>query len=341
MTLAFECLLGGSVKFTDPRMQFLRHNCAHRRHSNTIITLVKNHLPGLSYSSSLSRRRLLHFAATSSSEAVAAAAAETTSDITPFIPDLQRWAPRGPSWDTRPSKWIVFSDLHVTPRTLPVCLEVLKKVREEAAARSAGVLFLGDFWHLRGSLPVEPLNEVVKLFATQWEAQTLMLVGNHEQVSLGGLVHGLTPLAAAAPEKIHVFDGPAMYGGALWLPYRRDPNEIKLALQATVKEQQEKEKMKSADGGVPRAGKAAAPSPPQPPLSAIFAHVDVQGASLNDACQARDGVPPSLFPKGVPVYTGHYHKPHTVAGTNIRYVGSPYQGKRNFSIFSCTFSFLL
>ncbi len=50
------------------------------------------------------------------------------------------------------------------------------------------------------------------------------------------------------------------------------------------------------------------------------------GAFMNDAYQAHDGVLPSLFPPGLPVYTGHYHKPHTVEGTSIRYLGSPYQG---------------
>ncbi len=280
-------------------MHFLRHNPAPRQHSNTLFTFVKTQLPNLHNFPTTSQRNLVN-----SATSKAAAAAETQKNV-PLLPDLQRWAPRGPSWDTPPFQWIVFSDLHVTPRTLPVCLEVLKRVRDEAAARSAGVLFLGDFWHLRGSLPVEPLNEVINMFATEWEAQTLMLVGNHEQVTLGGLVHGLTPLAAAAPDKIHVFDGPAMYAGALWLPYRRDPNEIASALEA-----------------------AKTTGSPGSPPSAIFAHVDVQGASLNDACQARDGVPPNLFPNGVPVYTGHYHKPHTVAGTSIRYVGSPYQVSR-------------
>lgn len=48
---------------------------------------------------------------------------------------------------------------------------------------------------------------------------------------------------------------------------------------------------------------------------------------MNDAFQAHDGLDPALFPHGIPVYTGHYHKPHTVEGTAIRYVGSPYQGK--------------
>ena len=47
---------------------------------------------------------------------------------------------------------------------------------------------------------------------------------------------------------------------------------------------------------------------------------------MNETFQAREGMPPSLFPDGVPTYMGHYHKPHTVGNTNIRYVGSPYQG---------------
>lgn len=291
-----------------PRMQFLRLNRAPWQHSTGLFTVVKTQLPSSSTLPTLSQRHLVNFA-TSSSTMATSSSSETTT-----LPDLQRWTPCGPSWETPPSQWIVFSDLHVTPRTLPVCLEVLKKVRDEAASRSAGVLFLGDFWHLRGSLPVEPLNEILKLFATEWDAQTLMLVGNHEQVTLGGLIHGLTPLAAAAPDRIHVFDGPAMYAGALWLPYRRDPNEIAAALEA-------------AKGEISLTMGGAAKSTSQLP-SAIFAHVDVQGASLNDACQARDGIPPTLFPKGVPVYTGHYHKPHIVAGTSIRYVGSPYQVSR-------------
>jgi hypothetical protein len=50
---------------------------------------------------------------------------------------------------------------------------------------------------------------------------------------------------------------------------------------------------------------------------------------MNDSFQAREGMPPSLFPDGVPTYMGHYHKPHTVGNTNIRYVGSPYQGAKH------------
>ncbi|GFH12617.1 ABC transporter (ISS) isoform A [Haematococcus lacustris] len=46
---------------------------------------------------------------------------------------------------------------------------------------------------------------------------------------------------------------------------------------------------------------------------------------MNAMWQARHGLPPDLFPEGIPVYSGHYHLPHTVPGTTIMYVGSQYQ----------------
>ena len=50
------------------------------------------------------------------------------------------------------------------------------------------------------------------------------------------------------------------------------------------------------------------------------------GAKLNYVQQAKDGLPASFFPKK-PIYSGHYHRPHHVTrASNIRYVGSPYQG---------------
>jgi hypothetical protein len=238
-------------------------------------------------------------------------AAQPTAAAAAAPPDLARWAPRGGPWDSPPSRWVVFSDLHLSPRTQTLSLEVLRRVHAEAEARSAGVLFLGDFWHMRGALPVVPLNAAVRLFSEEWARPTLMLVGNHDQASAGGMAHALTPLAAASP-LVHVFDAPALYGGALWLPYRRDAEELRAAIRAAA-----------ALGALGAGGTGG--------VGAVFAHADVVGASLNDAFQARDGLPPTLFPPGVPTYTGHYHAPHTVPGTRIRYVGSPYQGDRRLT----------
>ena len=48
-------------------------------------------------------------------------------------------------------------------------------------------MFAGDFWHVRGMLPVNPLNRVLEEFR-DWKQPTLMLVGNHDQVPLHLLV---------------------------------------------------------------------------------------------------------------------------------------------------------
>jgi hypothetical protein len=60
-------------------------------------------------------------------------------------------------------------------------------------------------------------------------------------------------------------------------------------------------------------------------LRAIFAHLDVLGANVNNKQQSFVGMPPAAFPAGIPVFTGHYHKPHTVEGSLITYIGSPFQ----------------
>ena len=50
--------------------------------------------------------------------------------------------------------------------------------------RDAGIIFLGDFWHVRGSLEVELLNRVLQSLR-QWTVPVVMIPGNHDQVTLG------------------------------------------------------------------------------------------------------------------------------------------------------------
>ncbi|KAG0619717.1 hypothetical protein M758_4G159600 [Ceratodon purpureus] len=192
-----------------------------------------------------------------------------------------------------PESWVVFSDLHLSRRTCDVCLEVLQAVHAAAVARKAGIVFLGDFWHSRGALPVELLNMAI-MELRSWQCPAIFIPGNHDQVNLEGQVHALQVLEAANPY-IKVLSSPVEYMGALWLPFRRDHSLIEKAVQQHGQ------------------------------IHAIFAHLDIVGAFLNEASQAKEGIEPSVFPQDVPVYTGHYHKPHVVKGTRIEYVGSPYQ----------------
>lgn len=60
-------------------------------------------------------------------------------------------------------------------------------------------------------------------------------------------------------------------------------------------------------------------------IGAVFCHVDVRGAAMNDNTASRRGLQPSIFPSHLPTYSGHFHKPHRVGRSSITYVGSSYQ----------------
>ena len=224
-------------------------------------------------------------------------------------------------------RWVVFSDLHVNRKTAPVAMQVLRAVHETALERDAGIIFLGDFWHARGAIPVEPLVDALAEIS-KWRVPAVMIPGNHDQVTAGGETHALTPLQAANPTHVRVLSRPTLWRDALWLPYRRDRDSLRRAVHEA---------------------KASYAFTTEKSLRAIMCHVDVLGASMNETFQARDGIDPGVFfiaegvdssrdgddamramakKKTIPTYTGHYHKPHTVPGTRITYVGSPYQVSR-------------
>lgn len=75
---------------------------------------------------------------------------------------------------TNYKKWVMFTDLHCSPASLNTCLHVLEKVYKVAKEREAGVLFLGDFWHHRGTMRVDCLNAVLKALS-QWDVPMIMV----------------------------------------------------------------------------------------------------------------------------------------------------------------------
>ncbi len=206
-------------------------------------------------------------------------------------------------------KWVVFTDLHCYSETLNTTLKVLDHVHELAITRNAGVLFLGDWWHHRGTLRVDCLNAVLNSLKN-WTVPMVMIPGNHDQVTLGGHVHGLTALensyhlrdktgsGKTYPGPL-VFSYPTKFLDALFIPHVRDNAIMESLLQSSLS--------KSAD--------------------ALFVHADTSGAYMNDLIVSRDGVSISLFPSDKPIYSGHFHKPHVVKSkrNRLEYLGSPYQ----------------
>jgi hypothetical protein len=200
----------------------------------------------------------------------------------------------------RVDDWVIFSDLHVKSASIEICEEVLDEVHRESMSRNAGIIFLGDFWHVRGALNVDLLNRIL-VHLSKWTQPVIMIPGNHDQVTLGGAVHALEPLKYAfLPEQILMISEPVVCMGALWIPYRRDHHLLKSILNA---------------GAL------------CPEVSTVYCHADVKGASMNDGMKSREGLDIDMFPPHIPIYSGHYHKPHTIrrGGTSLHYVGSPYQ----------------
>ena len=175
------------------------------------------------------------------------------------------------------------------------------------------VLFLGDFWHHRGTVRVDCLNAVLNAL-NDWSQPLIMIPGNHDQVSLGGSEHALTPLQNAYRVSseddqtkdvpgVLIFSHSTKFREALFVPHIRDIGTMQSILQSKI----------SASS------------------SAVFVHADVTGAHMNDLITSSHGVAPAYFPPSVPIYSGHFHKPHVVErpeaapGVSIRYVGSPYE----------------
>ena len=98
------------------------------------------------------------------------------------------------------SHWVIFSDLHVKAASIDICEDVLSRVHREAVLRDAGIIFLGDFWHVRGALNVDLLNRILRSLS-YWTQPVIMIPGNHDQVTLGGAVHSLEPLQYAFKSK--------------------------------------------------------------------------------------------------------------------------------------------
>jgi DNA repair exonuclease SbcCD ATPase subunit len=199
--------------------------------------------------------------------------------------------------------YVVFSDLHVDVNRLDTCLQVLEYTHEVAAKNRAGIIFLGDFWHVRGSIPVVCLNRVLET-VQKFTQPFLMIPGNHDQVTICGREHALLPVAAAMfPGLAHVVEHPTVLLDALWLPYRKRNQELVEALHVHG-----------------------------PYVKAVFCHAEIRGAWMNNHIryEGHSGLEPKLFPNApVPTYSGHFHRPHSVPGyAQIRYVGSPYQVSR-------------
>lgn len=87
-------------------------------------------------------------------------AAEPAALVRNLATDPDR--PRGKRWENV-DKWVMFSDLHVSVKTLGVCIRVLRTIKKEAVARKAGIVFLGKAINIPGLVDFFPRHAYVVL----------------------------------------------------------------------------------------------------------------------------------------------------------------------------------
>ncbi len=193
---------------------------------------------------------------------------------------------------------IIFSDLHLKESSADVVFgQVLPGIRAACDQhKDYHIAFLGDWWHIRYTVDVRLVNQVVEVLRG-WSREGVMvdiLVGNHDQVDVVG-ANALDVFNDLGNVTVHTEPGWTTSG--LWVPYRKDIERVKEALR------------------IPNPGGC---------FETIFMHQGVAGAIINNGLSDIDGIDPIVLP-GM-VFCGHYHA-HQRLGLNgqIVYVGSPYQ----------------
>jgi hypothetical protein len=97
------------------------------------------------------------------------------------------------------------------------------------------------------------------------------------QVDHAGVKHALTPFDVACPH-VHVFDAPAVFNNALWLPYRKDHAPIRNALAAVQPVDKDMSSMDFTQPATEKMGGSASDgegAQQKPLINAIFAHADI------------------------------------------------------------------
>jgi hypothetical protein len=194
---------------------------------------------------------------------------------------------------------LLFTDLHCREDSASVVIdEVLPGLLQACLQHGEReIACLGDFYHFRYRIDVRLQNAVRAWLLDLVRNGILvhMLPGNHDQVDIAGR------------NALEVFDGingvrvytePTWTEHGLWVPYRKNPDDIARALQ------------------MPYQGKGATPK-------ILFMHHGVRGAMMNNTMADTEGLDPAMFEPWRKVLCGHYHKRQTVG--RVTYLGSPWQ----------------
>ena len=198
-------------------------------------------------------------------------------------------------------KHLLYSDSHWRPERLNdliACHEAIGDIAVDYGVVGSGGLVIngGDTFHTRGLIHTEcfdALRKTRKNWYSKGIKRHVDVIGNHDQADRDGLIH---------PMKIfEEFPG--------WLVVDKPfiDHKLKIAFIPYMR------LFEDYIDGLPDSFKT---------FTAII-HAGVRDAWMNDLIQDKDGIPVEKLKKFKRVFSGHYHKRHTVG--NVQYIGSPMQ----------------
>ncbi len=191
-----------------------------------------------------------------------------------------------------PWRRLVFGDLHVDAEKLDRCMRVLDSVGELAEAHDATPVCTGDFWNIRGHWMVRHVDAVQQRIEA-WRP-AIFIPGNHDQVSLDGMVHGLNIFGMLEHHTVATERYIDEATRSAFLPWRELPEA-----------QREMFDLEGEDW-------------------TIFAHATAGGAVTNGGHRAPGIIQVEDIERvSRACYLGHYHKRQKL-GEHTWYIGSPF-----------------
>lgn len=193
-------------------------------------------------------------------------------------------------------RYLIASDIHLKPESSETVGKVLSAITDLITERSVDdVVLLGDVYHVRYRVPIRLQNQLWDWLTdvTEMGVRVHILPGNHDQDD----VSGRNALEVFQGPDVDVYTEPTRNGHGLWLPYRKDVDElVALALEG-----------------------------PEDFPAVAWLHHGIVGAMMNDHVVAGelDGINPDVFAAFDVVFAGHWHR-HQEVGPVV-YVGSPWQ----------------
>lgn len=204
---------------------------------------------------------------------------------------------------------ILASDIHIRNTSEDVVFDKvfpgLLEATNEYNDKEIG--FLGDIWHFRHEASVRLLNKFLDTL-NDWTKEGInvhILPGNHDQIDVNGrnALELFDGVAKVYTNPEYLSDEYIEEGGRLWLPYRKNKQEIIDALDLVPKNKRK--------------------------TTTVFYHGGLLNAWMNDCIRDPDGLPPEVFKEFKIVLLGHYHARQDMG--NCHYIGSPYQTRSDES----------